>query len=46
MFRYVFIMADTLPLIAFANTKDEMRAYARQFFGMRVLPRHCCTRIA
>lgn len=49
MRRYLFISADTLPVIAYAESKNAMRAYVRDLLGIPhgfPLPRHCVCSIA
>lgn len=47
--RYLFVSAATLPVVAYAESKDAMRAYVRDLMGFRPgepLPRHTVCTIA
>ena len=49
MRRFLFVSADTLPVIAYAESKDAMRAYVRDLLGIPhgfPLPRHAVVSIA
>lgn len=49
MRRYIFISRDTLPVVAYAESKDAMRAYVRDLLGIPYgfpLPRHAVCSIA
>ena len=49
MRRFLFVSADTLPVIAYAESKAAMRAYVRGLLGIPYgfpLPRHAVVSIA
>lgn len=49
MRRYLFVSRDTLPIIAYAESRDAMRAYVRDLLGIPYgfpLPRHAVCTIA
>lgn len=49
MRRYLFVSRDTLPIVAYAESKDAMRAYVRDLLGIPygiALPRHAVVSIA
>ncbi|WRQ05384.1 hypothetical protein [Xanthomonas phage AhaSv] len=49
MRRYLFVSRDTLPIVAFAESRDAMRAYVRDLLGIPhgfPLPRHAVVSIA
>lgn len=49
MRRYLFVSSATLPVIAYAESKDAMRAYVRDLLGVPYgfpLPRHSVVSIA
>lgn len=49
MRRYLFVSSATLPIVAFAESKDAMRAYVREILGIPEgfpLPRHCVCSVA
>lgn len=49
MRRYLFVSSATLPIVAFAESKDAMRAYVRDILGIPYgfpPPRHCVCSVA
>lgn len=49
MRRYLFVSRDTLPIIAYAESRDAMRVYVRDLLGIPYgfpLPRHTVCSIA
>lgn len=49
MRRYLFVSSATLPVVAYADSKDAMRAYVRDLLGIPYgypLPRHTVCTIA
>lgn len=49
MRRYLFVLSATLPVVAYADSKDAMRAYVRDLLGIPYgypLPRHAVVSIA
>lgn len=49
MRRYLFVSSATLPVIAYAESKDAMRAYVRDLLGVPYgfpFPRHSVVSIA
>lgn len=49
MRRYLFVSSATLPVVAYAESKDAMRAYVRDLLGVPYgfpLPRHAVVSIA
>lgn len=49
MRRYLFVSSATLPVVAYADSKDAMRAYVRDLLGIPYgypLPRHAVVSIA
>lgn len=49
MRRYLFVSSATLPVVAYADSKDAMRAYVRDLLGIPYgypLPRHSVVSIA
>lgn len=49
MRRYLFVSSATLPIVAYAESRDAMRAYVRDLLGIPYgfpLPRHAVVSIA
>lgn len=49
MRRYLLVSRDTLPIVAYAESRDAMRVYVRDLLGIPhgfPLPRHAVVSIA
>lgn len=46
MNRYLFVSSATLPIVAFAASRNAMRDYVRAYLGIDTLPHHAVVRIA